>query len=150
MSTTVLLDGALNDTWSSTTEAADTTPNAFDFTDVTGVEPGSTNTSDPVTIVGFNALATATVTGGSYNINGGGFLTSPAEVAPNDQVRAKGTASASYSTAVNVDVTIGGVMGRYTITTRAADTTPNAFAFTDVSGVAGSSVQTSSTVTIAE
>lgn len=148
MVSTTLTVGGVPDTWSSTTELADTTPDAFDFTDVTGVEPSSVNTSAPVTITGMNALSGGSVTGGQFNVNGGVFTSGVADVANLDQVRARGTASGSFSTAVNVDVTVGGVTGRYTITTRAPVTMPAPFAFNDVSSASALTVVTSNTINV--
>ena len=99
--------------------ASDTTPDAFSFTDVTGAVLSTVYTSGPITVSGIDAAAAITVTGGEYNINGGAFTSDAGNVNNGDSVRARGTSSGSYSTAVNVAVTIGGVSDTFTITTQA-------------------------------
>jgi hypothetical protein len=130
----------------------DTTPNAFSFTDQTSVALSSTITSASITVSGIDAAATITVSGGSYDINGSGtFVTSSGTVNNGDTVRARHTSSASYSTATNTVVTIGGVSDTFTSTTESDpedDTTPNAFSFTDQTDVALSTVITSAAITV--
>lgn len=100
---------------------SDTTPNAFSFADQIGVAQSVTITSDPITVTGINAAATISVTGGTYDINGSGSFTSSAGTVNNgDTVRARHTSSASYGTATNTIVTIGGVSDTFTSTTPAA------------------------------
>ena len=135
-------------------ESGDTTPNAFSFTDQTGVALSSTITSAAITVSGIDAAATISVSGGSYDINGSGtFVTTPGTVNNGDTVRARHTSSASHETATNTIVTIGGVSDTFTSTTEAAepgeDTTPNAFTFTDQTDVALSTVITSAAITVA-
>lgn len=98
--------------------ASDTTPDAFSFTDQSGVALSSTITSAPITITGIDAAATISVTGGEYDINGSGTFVSTAGTVNNgDTVRARGTSSGSYATDVDVVVTIGGVSDTFTIRT---------------------------------
>src|SRR6185369_7683494 len=119
----------------------DTTPDAFTFTDQTGVALSSTITSAPITVTGIDAAAAISVTGGTYSINSGSFTSSPGTVVNGDQIRAQHTSSASYSTATNTAVTIGGVSDTFTSTTLAASTVPNvvgeaeATAISDIQGV---------------
>lgn len=99
---------------------ADTTPDAFTFTDQSGVNTSTTITSAPVTITGIDAAATITITGGTYDINGSGSFTSSAGTVNNgDTVRARHTSSANYNTATDTTVTVGGVSDTFTSTTRA-------------------------------
>jgi hypothetical protein len=99
---------------------ADTTPDAFSFTDQSSVALSTLITSAPITVAGINAPAPISVTGGEYNINGGGFTSSPGTVNNGDQVRARHTSSGANSTAVNTTVTIGGVSDVFTTTTLAS------------------------------
>jgi len=100
--------------------AADTTPDAFTFTDQTGVALSSTITSAAITVSGITAAATISVSGGSYDINGSGsFTTSSGTVNNGDTVRARVTSSGSNSTAVTATVTIGGVSDGFSATTLA-------------------------------
>lgn len=96
---------------------SDTTPDQFSFSDQSGVALSSTITSAPVTITGIDAAADITVSGGTYSINGGAFTASAGVVDNGDEVRARHTSSASYLTATNTVVTIGGVSDTFTSTT---------------------------------
>jgi len=146
---TTLTIGGVSDTYTSTTLAADTTPNAYAFVDSSGVARSSLVTSNPVTVSGINAPAPISVTGGSYSINGGAFTSAAGTVTNGQGVRVQHVASASFSTATNTTLSIGGVSDTYTSTTEAIDTVPTAFVFTDATGVATGTVQTSDAVTVA-
>ena len=97
----------------------DGTPTAFSFTDQTDVVASATITSAPVTVAGINTPVAITVTGGTYSINGGAYVSTAGTVENGDVVRARHTASASPATAVNTAVTIGGVSDTFTSTTAA-------------------------------
>lgn len=103
---------------------SDTTPDAFSFTDATGAALSTVYTSAAIMVTGIDAASAITVTGGTYSINGGAFTSDAGTVNNNDTVRARGTSSGSYSTAVNVAVTIGGVSDTFTITTQAEPAAP--------------------------
>jgi hypothetical protein len=106
--------------WAQEASEDDTVPDAFSFTDQSGVALSSTITSAAITVTGIDAAATITVTGGEYDINGSGtFTADPGTVNNGDTVRARGTSSDQYLTGVDVAVTIGGVSDTFTITTRA-------------------------------
>lgn len=144
----VLTIGGVSDTYSVTTLASDTTPNAFTFTDVTGATISTQYTSNSITVTGINSPAAISITGGTYNVNGGSYTSSSGNVSLNDVVTVRTTSSSSFSTAVNVVLTIGGVSDTYTVTTQAADTTPSAFTFVDVSGASQNTVYTSNAITV--
>lgn len=113
-------DEAIWDTsiWSQAA-ASDTTPDAFSFTDQSGVSTSSTITSAAITVTGIDAASAITVSGGTYDINASGsFTADPGTVNNGDTVRARHTSSASYLTATNTIVTIGGVSDTFTSTTR--------------------------------
>lgn len=129
---TVVSIGGVSDTFTSTTEEAppgeDTTPNAFTFTDQTGVARSTVITSAAITVAGIDAPATISVSGGTYDINGSGtFVSTPGTVEAGDTVRARHTSSASYETATNTVITIGGVSDTFTSTTEEDDTPPPAY-----------------------
>lgn len=93
----------------------DTTPDAFSFSDQSGVAVSSTITSAPITVSGIDAAAAITITGGTYDINASGsFVSTEGTVNVGDTVRARHTSSASYLTAVNTVITIGGVSDTFT------------------------------------
>ena len=96
----------------------DTTPDQFTFADQSGVALSSTITSAPITVADIDAAAAITITGGTYDINGSGtFVSTEGTVNNGDTVRARHTSSASYLTATNTAVTIGGVSDTFTSTT---------------------------------
>lgn len=98
---------------------SDATPDAFSFTDQSGVGTSSTITSAAITVTGIDAAAAITVTGGTYDINGSGtFVSTEGTVSNGDTVRARHTSSASYLTATNTVVTIGGISDTFTSTTQ--------------------------------
>lgn len=112
-----------------TTDAAvDTTPNAFSFTDQTGVEPESVDESNAITITGVDAGEdiAVTITGGQYAVSTdggssfGGWTSAGTNVQLNDQIKVRNTASSEFSTAANTTLTAGGVSDTFTRTTRAA------------------------------
>ena len=123
--------------------AADTTPNPFSFTDVTGADT-ATLYSDQITVSGINAAASVSISGGGgqYRINGGTWTNSGGTVGNGDVVAVRVTSSASDATSVATTLTIGGVSDTFSVTTAAAasDTTPNPFSFTDVTGADTGSV----------
>ena len=101
--------------------AADTTPDAFSFTDVTGAETG-TLYSDAITVSGINAAAAVSISGGGgqYRINGGAWTSSGGTVGNGDVVAVRVTSPASAATSVATTLTIGGVSDTFQVTTAAA------------------------------
>jgi len=102
----------------------DTTPNAFTFTDQTGVALNTLITGTPVQITGIDTATAVTASNGSAAIctgstlgTCGSYSTSPGNVVNNQYVSPQNTSSASNSTAVNTLVTIGGVSDTFTSTT---------------------------------
>jgi hypothetical protein len=132
--TTTLSIADVSGSFTSTTAAIDTTPDAFAFIDQTAVAPGTTVTSAPIVVSGINAPTAISVVGGSYSINGGAFTTMEGTVVAGDEVRARLTAATTASTATDAMIIIGGVSATFTAVTGPHDTTPDAFAFTDVAG----------------
>ncbi|MGQ0701200.1 MAG: choice-of-anchor Q domain-containing protein [Panacagrimonas sp.] len=147
---TTLTVGGVSDTFTSTTLAADTTPDQFMFTDVTNVALNSVQTSNAVTITDINTGASISVSGGMYSIGcTGTFTAAVGTINSGETVCVRHTASGSVSTATNTTLTVGGVSDTFTSNTLAADTTPNVFVFIDQTNVPRSTVRTSNTVTIA-
>jgi hypothetical protein len=136
------------------TPQPDTTPDPFTFTSQTGVALNTLVTSNTVTITGINMPAPISISVCAsvlceYSINGGAFTTSAGTVNSGDTVALRQTSSNSFSTTTTVTLSIGGVNGTFSVTTLAADTTPDPFTFTSLIGVALNTVVTSSVVTIA-
>jgi hypothetical protein len=145
----VLTVGGVSATFTATTLAADTTPDAFAFNAGGG---GHTRnvvlTSNNVTIAGLNTGAPISIANGEYSINGGAFTAAAGTITNNQQVTVRLTTSGQFSTAVNAVLTIGGVTGAFSATTLAADTTPDAFTFARSSNATRNSWVNSAGVTI--
>jgi hypothetical protein len=98
----------------------DSTPDAFNFTDQTGVATNTTITSNSVTISGINTPAAVTATNGAtFSINGGAYGTS-GNISNGQTLTVRMTSSASASTAVSTTVTVGGVSDNWSVTTASA------------------------------
>jgi hypothetical protein len=126
----------------------DTTPDAFDFTDVTGAALSTVITSNIVTITGINIETPVSVTGvGSpqIRINGGSWVTSGV-ITKNQTLEVRLTSATTDSTTRSADVTVGTVMESWNV--RTIDTTPDAFSFTDVTLAPFNTLTTSNAVTI--
>ncbi len=97
------------------------TSNSFVFIDQANVTINTIIASNAVTITGINTNTAISVVGGAYEINGSGtWLTIASTVVNNDSVKVRHTSSASYSTAVNTTLTVGGVSDTFTSTTEVA------------------------------
>lgn len=126
----------------------DTTPDAFNFTDVTGAALGTVITSNIVTITGINVETPVSVSGvGSpqIRINGGAWVTSGV-ITNGQSLEVRLTSANTDSTTRSADVTVGTVMESWNV--RTIDTTPDAFSFTDVTLAAFNTLTTSNAVTI--
>ena len=146
---TTLTIGGVSDTFSLTTLAADTMPDDFAFLDQSGVALSTLVTSNSITVSGINTVAPISVTGGEYEINGSGTWTGVAGTVNNgNTVRVRQTSSSTFSATTDCTLTIGGASDTFSLTTLAADTTPNAFAFVDQTGVALNTFVTSNSITV--
>src|SRR6056300_728329 len=119
--TVILTVGSTADTYSITTEGepADTTPNAFDFTNQTNLNLSTLTYSNNVTISGINqAVSVSATNGAQFSINGGSYVTS-GSISNGQTLRVRLTTSGSYSTSVSTTVTVGGTSDVWSITTRA-------------------------------
>lgn len=114
---TVLNIGGVSDTFTSTTEAIDTIPDAFGFTNQIDVPLNSVQTSNEIVVTGINSETAITVTGGEYSINSGPYVSTPGLVVDGDTVSVQHTSSADYLTSVMTELNIGGVSESFTSTT---------------------------------
>lgn len=143
--------GGVTSEWSVTTIGPDTTPSAFTFSDVTGANLSTLTTATAITIGGINTTTAVSVSGSGspqISINGGAWATS-GNITNGQTLAVRLTSSAAFSTALSATVNVGGVTDNWSVTTLAADTTPNAFNFTDVTGAALNSLITSNSLSIA-
>ena len=145
---TTLTIGGVSASFTSTTEAADTVPDAFAFGSASNVARNAPIDSAAVTVAGINAPATISVSNGSYSVDGAAFTSAPGTVTAGQQVRVRHTSASGFSTSTSTTLTIGGVSASFTSTTEAADTVPAAFDFVDVVDARKRSVVTSNIVTV--
>jgi len=133
---------------SNPTPPVDTTPNNFAFTSQSGTAISAGVASNEIVISGINASAAVSITGGEYSINGAPFTAAAGTISDGQRIQVRVTGSGQFSTPVSAVLTIGGVSSTFTATTVAADTTPDAFTFTNMTGAALSSVVGSSEIVI--
>ena len=98
----------------------DTTPDAFSFTDQTGLPPNAEVQSNEITVAGINGPAPISIAGGEYSINGGAFTADGRHGVERGAGALRVTASISYSTTVSATLTIGGVSDTFSVTTKPA------------------------------
>ena len=129
---------------------ADKTPDPFSFQDATGMPLSTSVASNVLTITGIDETTSVSVSGdGSpqISINGGAWATS-GTIANNQTLAVRLTSAPGFSTTRTATVTVGGVSDAWDVTTQGEDTTPDAFSFTDLTGVAVNELRTSNTLTI--
>ena len=142
--------GGVSDTFTITTLAADTIPDAFHFTDQTSVPLNTVITSNAITVYGINTATPITISNGTYSVNGAAYTSASGTVVNGNTVTVKKTSAATYTTTKNMILTIGGVSDTFSVTTLAdpMDTTPDQFTFTDQINVPLSTVITSNAITV--
>jgi uncharacterized delta-60 repeat protein len=127
--TSTLTVGGITASYVSTTEAIDTTPDAFNVgADFPSRLPDTVQQSiSVITVSGINAAAPISIIDGEYSINSAAFTSTPGTVENGDQVRTRLTTSSSFSTTTTMTLNIGGITDSLTSTTVAKDVTPDAF-----------------------
>lgn len=137
---TTLTVGGVSDTFTSQTEAVDTTPEPFAFLDVVDAALGAVQTSNAVTITGINTPASVVIVNptngtGEYSIGcTGTFTTATGTISNNETICVRHRNSVLPSTAVNTVLTVGGLVAdTFTSTTlpTGTDTTPEPLDFPD-------------------
>ena len=112
--------GGVNAGFNVTTEAPDTTPDPFSFTQQNNVATKSVIVSNTITVSGINTATAISITGGEYRIGGGAFTSAAGTVLNGQTVTVRLTSSIAFSTPVSATLTIGGVSGIFTAVTAAA------------------------------
>ncbi|MDA9129090.1 fibrinogen-like YCDxxxxGGGW domain-containing protein [Candidatus Gracilibacteria bacterium] len=145
----VLNLGGETETYSVTTASADTTPDVFTLSDISGATINTTYSSNSIDVSGINQAANISISGGGeYSINGGDFTNVPALVNNGDSVTVRHEASSNWNTTISTSLSIGGVSESFQITTGAGDTTPDDFSFSSVIDANLNSQYVSNTITI--
>lgn len=128
--------------------AADHVPAPIWLGPVFNAEPGGVKTSRPARISGITDGTPISVAGGRYSVNGGAFTSADGIVSNDDSVVVEATASSEFAARRDAVLTVGTSSTTFTVATRSADTSPNAFAFAPIVDAANGSVRTSAGVTI--
>ena len=120
---TLVFVGGLGDAFTSI--AIDTVPANFTFTPVTRAPVASAQVSGAAAIVGINAPAPVSVTGGEYSVGcTGSFTSAPGTVSNGQTVCVRHLASSGYGTATSTTLNVGGVTGSFVSTTLPATSIP--------------------------
>jgi hypothetical protein len=90
---------------------------ALDFNNVFGAALSTVTESNLASLTGSGGPFTISVTGGEYQINGGGYTSGSGIVNIGDVIQQRITSSPNYSTPVLSSVTVGGVVGNFFVTT---------------------------------
>lgn len=105
----------------------DTTPDAFSFTDQTGLTASTLTLSNILQITGIAAAATVSISGGEFRVCADNTCSAnPAwgsansTISNNQYLQLRATSSAFSGTVVNVTVTVGGVSDTWSLTTAGA------------------------------
>jgi len=144
---TSLLVGDESYTFTTTTKVQDTTPDTFTFNDVSDVEPNTLQTSNAVTLAGFDGPLTLSVRGGTIHLNGTDYPTS-VTVQAGDTFTVSHTSSEDFSDSEGVEVTLGSYVTSFNSTTRTASTTPTPVTFTAQTDISPGLFATSNSVVL--
>jgi hypothetical protein len=99
----------------------DATPVPFAFTTANNVSPGTTSTSNSVTITGIDSNIPISIIGGEWELNNSGtWSTSDGVINANDTVRVRRNAGLNYNETRTVDLTVGNITETYTIINQTA------------------------------
>lgn len=104
--------------------APDTSPDAFTFTDQTGVALSQLINSNEITVSGINTDTPISVSGGYYSINGGSWTPVAWLVKNGDKVRVQVMSSTSWLTTTSAVLTIGDKSDSFDVTTQAVNHAP--------------------------
>lgn len=99
---------------------SDDVPDAFSFTDVTSSAISTENISNTITISWLNTSSAVSIVWGSYSINWWSYTTVNWTISEWETIVVKTDSSSSYSTQVDVVLTIWWVSDTYSITTQSA------------------------------
>ncbi len=95
----------------------DTIPDVFTLSAQTGVAVSTVIESNPITVTGINYQTPISISGGDYQINGGAWTNTSGTVNSGDTVKVRVTSSSAYSTTTTATLTVGGVIGTFSVTT---------------------------------
>lgn len=127
--------------------ASDTSPNPFAFTASVDAELSALVMSDAVVITGIDAPTPISITGGEYALDGGAFTSAAGMVGNGQSVVVRVTASASHSSTLKAQLTVGDQSAEFAVTTL-ADRVPDAFSFLPETNAELETPYSSNTITV--
>lgn len=150
--------GGVSGNWLVSTTVADTTPDAFYFSPVTGAATSTQYESNAVSVLGVvsNYDIPISITDGEYSVstNNGqhysDWTTEAGNVRLGYLVKVRRTSSSNNGALVSSTLTMGGVSSNFEVSTLSAgeDTTPDSFQFPDKTGLSFSTLVESDPVAI--
>lgn len=147
--TATLQVGASSSSWTVTTRAEDATPDSFNFTNLSGQDGNKLVTSPAVRIGGFLdeplSISVAGAGNPQISVNGGSWVKT-ADLYANQPVAVRLTSGAEDGNTRTATVTVGGVSGDFSVTTK--DLVPNNLSFADNNAAVAGTVVSSNNVTI--
>jgi hypothetical protein len=131
----------------------DDVPADFNFTNITGGEPGTAYTSGPVTITGLNNKVLVTVSAGaSVAVNSGIFTSGPTFIRSGDTISLYTTTTSGSDTdfgkTYSVTATVGKTSKDWSVKTRDKDSTPDTFTFINSTNQELGITSTSNTIVV--
>jgi len=142
--------GAALRCFKSSTTISDFVPDSFSFTSVSGAATDTLISSNIVTISGVTDPVSFSISGDgspAVSVNGGAYVTS-GTITNGQTVQVRLTSAVISNATRTASLNIGDVTGSFSVSTGAADTTPDSFSFTPVTSAAQSTVIISSEITI--
>ncbi|MDH5802213.1 MAG: fibronectin type III domain-containing protein, partial [Gammaproteobacteria bacterium] len=129
------------------TALPDTTPDPFSFIDQAGATVNTFYTSS-ITVTGINRSVPISISGGEYAIDGGAFTSLAGNISNGQTVAVRLLSPATLSATTNAVLSIGGVSDTFSVSTLAADTTPDVFTFTSQTNAPLDSAVVSNAITV--
>ena len=140
--------GGVVSTWIVSTEPVDDTPDPIRFKPDRHVGPGTFQTSNEVTLSGFNILLPVSVLGGEYSLDGGPWTTARQMAAQGARVRVRQIANGSFGRRSDARLQVGPQDAIYQVNTVAIDKTQDEFVFRSAAGVAPGATVVSEPLTL--
>ncbi|MBA2604676.1 MAG: hypothetical protein H0U94_13910, partial [Acidobacteria bacterium] len=118
---TTLFIGTVSGTFTTTTKGADpadTTPDAFSFNTLTGVNPHTTQTSNVVSISEVDAGTPISIANGEYKLNNDNWTAAAGVLSASNTVQVRHTSANDPNTDTVTTLFLGSVSGTFTTTTK--------------------------------
>lgn len=95
----------------------DTTPNSFSFSNIETSLQDTWVESNTVTLAGFNAAASISISNGEYRVDNSDYTTNTSTVNVGQQVQIRVRSSSTVGESVTATLTVGGVSGSFQVST---------------------------------